>query len=154
MLLPNVLKYSPSSTCVPSDSNTNETFSFCGTPSFSLPKSNRVYVRPVRRRTLMISKQAVQRYHSTFTIIVTDKQRRAVTKRFLITQRASADDIRRCTLCRARLHSAEKAASQLLRISDRDLAKIKSIRDFYKAFSAERNQCVRLCARDCHVSPV
>lgn len=39
VLLPSVLKYSPSSTCVPSDSKTSETFSFCGTPSFSLPKS-------------------------------------------------------------------------------------------------------------------
>ncbi|KAL0122900.1 hypothetical protein PUN28_007526 [Cardiocondyla obscurior] len=39
VLFPRVLKYSPSSTCVPSDSKTSETFSFCGTPSFSLPEN-------------------------------------------------------------------------------------------------------------------
>lgn len=38
VLFARVLKYSPSSTCVPSDSNTTDTFSLCGTPSFSLPK--------------------------------------------------------------------------------------------------------------------
>lgn len=39
VLLGSVLKYSPSSTCVPSDSSTSRTGSEAGTPSFSRPVS-------------------------------------------------------------------------------------------------------------------
>uniref|UniRef100_A0A8D8RH67 Uncharacterized protein n=1 Tax=Cacopsylla melanoneura TaxID=428564 RepID=A0A8D8RH67_9HEMI len=40
VLFGSVRKYSPSSTCVPSDSRTNRTGSLAGIPSFSLPRNS------------------------------------------------------------------------------------------------------------------
>lgn len=48
VLFANVLKYSPSSTCVPSHSKTSRTDSEAETPSLSLPTTKQIYVIQMR----------------------------------------------------------------------------------------------------------